>query len=714
MQPLNSNFLVKGSLSTQISLNKEHCDALIGRSRGEAGKSNREIREKYGEANPKKGMEYQAQYDGKKLFEWYMASISGHSITNLFTPDPEREGNKFGSYQKKNANFEGSQMIGVDIDHSNVKDVIAFCEALPEYAKPSYAYSTFSHLEEGKGVRFRMMYALETLVKNPYIYKFVAGKLNKIVVEAAKEAGYEVEIDECNLRCAQYFNGTNINSVFLENKPVHKYYGKIYSLEDLGADNLEELVEFLRDNAEYKTKNKARTAEIEYLLQLITGESKASNLKEFFIENQDKVELPDSLKVELITKEISKKHQVILNDWDSYDYKGFQKGSFWRDELKKTKYIFRVEKDAWINDSYQFIDDDYFALFCYGKNNTQKDGQKRRIGIYQRMCLRRVIKPNITIEEMLVNTLIDIMRFYDNSDKILNSKFILKNIFNCFNEDLEDILEREAETIEYLKKNTRPKKGVIFKCREKFNKATIWQILDNFYNEELSLAENLELINNEHNYKIGKSSLYNYAQEKGIELNSTMSKTLIIDFIDLGKSANKNYKEFREAGFKCDRKVFLEYYKEKKENRVTPEVKKPRKQYTKKGKEIKLETPVEAPALNAWGNVPFNSSQSYFQEVEETKVEPTPAIDCSTFGVGFGVSANKENIKEETPVIIGSPFNFETPKLEVPGMASLWGTSKRENLENENKEVEEIKEEKPKKEVFGTMGFSFSLPSFGL
>ena len=193
------------------------------------------------------------------------------------------------------------------------------------------------------------------------------------------------------------------------------------------------------------------------------------------------------------------------------------------------------------------------------------------------MCLRRVINPNITAMEFVVNTIIDIVRFYDNSDKVLNSDFIKRNVLNCLELTIEEIEDRFKGSLSSLRRTTKPKKGIIYKDRKAHSKETTYEILDRYYDKELDVKENCEKINKEYNYPISERTLYNYIKERGIKVdNSKLTDEELISMLDLSLTPIENYKIIKEKGYKIRKDRLYKIYKsvknEKKieeENEVT-------------------------------------------------------------------------------------------------------------------------------------------------
>lgn len=538
---INNEYKFKVSLSKDAYVDKVISGAMIGTTKDE---TNKEIRKQYGfKAN--QGIGYiETEVTTKELYE---ALISGKVMCHLFNPTKVRKDGTFGSSEKKDDNFVGSYVIGVDIDDTQFESMEAFIDALS--IKPTFGYTTYSN--GIKGVRFRLIYVFSELATNKYEFRYNAWKLYQIIETDTHE---EIS-DKCGLKCSQYFNGTNKSNKDLI---FSSYFsGIIYDYEELGG-SLEDYYNFANNYFYFKTKTKEVKESREIIL---------NNLNSLFNSTisttiNDEMENPTSEVEVEINDEISdepKYDERILNDWDRLDFEEFRRLRDWENYRRNTKYYYRVEKDEWINGTYQFVDDNYFSLFW--NVNRVKDGSKRRKGLFQRMCLRRVINPEITAMELAVNTIIDIIRFYDNSDNVLNSDFIKRNVDTCLELSLEEIKEKFKREINYLKAETKPKKGIIYFSKKVHTKETTYLILDDIYNNELSVTDNLENINLM-GYSIHKSTVYEYLKNRELKTDNTkLSNSELLIYTDFSKSAKENFSIIKSMGFKLDNKRYNKLYK---------------------------------------------------------------------------------------------------------------------------------------------------------
>ena len=465
----------------------------------------------------------------------------GHSFCNLFRFEENKkyayynkEGEKFLSFPfyqkdsktatkgalkldfKRDEYFSGSQVVFIDIDYTKYTDIEEYINKLT--FKPSCIYMSYSDGKEKNGVvsrRFHLVYIFDKILDKDEI-KLCSSTLSEALV---KDTGEELE-DKCGEKISQYMNGC------FGNKENYKTYS-IYSLQDISIY--------------YNNKEEDKTTTLNLILQ--KGE-----IEQIFLFDER-----------------------LLNEWDRLEIEEFKKLNLWENYRRSTKFYYRVDNEEWINDKIQKVDENYFKLYW----NTHKifDGSKRRKGLYERMCLRRLINPQITAMELVVNTMIDIMMFYDNSDKVLNSEFIKRNIKNCLEMTIDDIEDKYRGTLEYLRNTTKPKKGFIYKDKESHSKETTYQFLDDNYNRNLDIKENLKFINEVVGYRVSIRTLYNYLKERGIKNDSSkLTNEEVRDLLDYSESAYENYKNLKQKGYKIKKdRVYQLYnlYNNKEEDKTT-------------------------------------------------------------------------------------------------------------------------------------------------
>lgn len=541
----DSNYLFNVSLSNESYFNKEISGAMIGTTKDE---NNRKIRKQYGyRAN--KGIGYkEVTVNAETLLN---SLINGNVFCHLFNPQQVRKDGTFGSSQKKDENFKGSYCIGVDIDETGYKSISDYIEQL-EY-KPTFYYSSYSNKADKP--KFRMVYVFNELITGKYFFRYCAWQLN---MQIENDTDEEIT-DDCNLRCSQYFNGTNIN-----NSDLVVEYGitnNIYSFNDFGITETG-YINFLSNDCFYKSKSKERNLEISYIINnyysISSNNFNYSFSSTTYYNDCGKFEQSDSTGYDEInevtlsesTKRAYEYSTTLVNDMSRLSYDEFMKYN-----RHKYKYFYRVEKEDWIDNLYQFVDANYFALYYNVK--TVKDGSKRRKKVFERMCLRRVINPYVDIDTIIFNAYEDIARYFDNSDGVLNTEYITTNAVRCFSLSIDDIIEMYSDNIEYLKSKA-PKSGIILKRnsgtlaeRNTYLKSIRYKIIDDYYNSDLTVEENKVFITN-NVFSVSDDTLYRYCKDRGIKTNQARinKDDEILGLYDFNLSLRKNLENLKNRGYK--------------------------------------------------------------------------------------------------------------------------------------------------------------------
>lgn len=240
-----------------------------------------------------------------------------------------------------------------------------------------------------------------------------------------------------------------------------------------------------------------------------------------------RLDFPDSLpEVEVVmpekpTKE--KKPEVefdsqLLHDMGTMDYETFMHYYSW-----KYRYIYKTQKDEWIDGLYQLTDDSYIQLWWV--RERIKDGHHRRRTLSKFACLRRLMEPDIDQDTLLFNMFVDLHRFIDNSDGIITIETLkrrVKSVVKMSQEELEDYCDYE---IGYWKEH-RPKfiyhPSAFNKTQRMTGKITTairYSEIDEKYDRSKSVKENAEALD------IPVRSLYRYCHERGIDTKPGKGKT---------------------------------------------------------------------------------------------------------------------------------------------------------------------------------------------
>ena len=470
--------------------------------------------------------------EGKKY--WYTNSKKQHFLAYPhYTRDSKtatKDGLKIDF--KRDDYFSGSQVIFIDIDYTSYTDINTYISKLT--FKPTCVYMSYSDNKEKHSVvsrRFHLVYVFDKILTTEF------GVVSHILSTALELDTKEPLEDKCGENMSQYMNGC------FGNKENYSTY-TIYSIEDI----IEYRNNILFNNIEY-SDDKDTTINLE-------------------MENKDatkiNVQIQDTVEESIFDEELLKLFDTYHN---GNDYERFLKTRKWEILRQNTKYYYRVEKENWINDIYQQVDENYFKLFWYV--HAVKDGSKRRKGLYQRMCLRRVINPTISVEELVVNTIIDIIRFYDNEDGVLNSEFIRRNIESCLELTVDEIEESFSGELKYLRKTSKPKKGIIYKSKKAHSKITTFEILDSYYDVNLSVKENLVNLNDVYGFIVKKSTIYDYLKDRGIKTdNRTLTDEEVYSLLDISKSISFNVEYIKSLGYKISKDRISKLLKSVKDNSI--------------------------------------------------------------------------------------------------------------------------------------------------
>lgn len=286
---------------------------------------------------------------------------TGYCVAHCFRTNNE----VFTQSEKTNDNFEYTQMIGVDIDDCET-DMGTFIKRLEK--KPTFAYTTFSN--GVKGNRFRMIYLFNQKIDSIPLYKAVYNWITE---------GLNIN-DNCMRSVSQQMFGTNFTA---------KWYNS-----DIWYD--------------------------------------IPTFDESIITNQSvKIKVSNEIKVsERVSSQISKS---FINDMDCMASMDF---------ISKYRncYPYFTETELQYKNGYAVIDNNYYVVRrmwynqIYETNDgtvtvnevrKYKDGNKRRIRMYNTARILRNIKNDITAEHLAYILYCEREYYYDNSDNILSNERLL-------------------------------------------------------------------------------------------------------------------------------------------------------------------------------------------------------------------------------------------------------------------------------------------------
>lgn len=369
--------------------------------------------------------------------------------------------------------FRGSYSVFIDIDYTRYSTLQEYIDVLK--MKPSFSYCTYSDKINGTR-KFRLFYLFDRMLDE---VEFT--KASKSITDMVERSTGEKMIDDCGTRPSQYFNGTT------NKDETYKSY-LVYSYSDFVQDNW---------------------------LDTVISELESESIKNDEEKPIDPVD--DGIDLNLVS------------DMERLSYEEFM--HFFS---KRFKYFWRKDNGNWIDGKVQFVDDEYFSL--YYNVDRIPDGMCRRKKLFQRMCLRRVMRPESTPNEILFNAYVDLNRYFDNSVDEITIDCLVRNVQSCFRFSIDEIKSKYFKTIETAKEKTAPKKGVIYNGKHSIKEGN-QMLISQYFDDTLSVKENLEILHS-NGVKVGRQSLYNYISEKQIKTKPTDSE--LMDMIDPSLSIRDN------------------------------------------------------------------------------------------------------------------------------------------------------------------------------
>lgn len=413
---------------------------------------------------------------------------------------------------KRDEFFKGSQIVSIDIDDTQYTNVEDYIEQLTFI--PTFAYTSYSDSPEKR--KFRLCYVLDSPLNSIEEYKEVANTIHY----TAEQDTQEPISDKCGEKASQYFNGTNLNA----GAELYKYY-------------------VVYDRADFPTIEQEQEDEDKYAK--VKCEFDKDTVKAMETQTYQKFMHRHSLRYQYF-------YQTQIN---------------WKDGEK-----------------WRAVDDSFVSL-CYrwrgtGEIEKYKDGEHRRRKLKTYACLRRLIKPSTTPTELLFNLYVDRERFFDNSDAALTIEVLKTKVNAAFSMEIDEIKQRYSVVLEknrrkvvlnptFIKDNQHLKKlgvgenlqAIVRKAVKEVNYAAI----DEFYNSELSVSENLKNLQ-DNGVKVGRATLYRYCADRGIKV--CYSDSEIIAMLNANDSVRNNLKTLKNNGVKIGIGRVAKLLKQIKEGKV--------------------------------------------------------------------------------------------------------------------------------------------------
>ena len=159
------------------------------------------------------------------------------------------------------------------------------------------------------------------------------------------------------------------------------------------------------------------------------------------------------------------------------------------------------------------------------------------------MCLRRVLNPEATPNEILFNAYMDLHKFIDNTEDVITIQDLVRNVKSCFKFEVSEIIEKFDGLIKLAKEHTQPKNGKIYKNKTVIKSANQLEI-SLYYNPSLTPKQNYELLK-QNGVNVSLMTIYRYLKDNGINTKPTDEE--IYNMLDLNLSLRENEKQLLDS-----------------------------------------------------------------------------------------------------------------------------------------------------------------------
>ena len=317
---------------------------------------------------------------------------------------------------KRNDYYRGAQAIFVDIDKTAYTSYTKFIDKLK--FKPTIAYYTYSDMQEDNGRRFRLVYVLDRVYDQIDIRSmamFITAQIEKDTEEVME--------DKCGNKPAQYFNGAYHTSLYMRAHNIYSIYDFAHQSIDTIKDNIASL---MPDDDELSINDD------------LEDEDEDSKDGSDIIINNPKNNAQEA------TKSSISDPLAVVDERMIYDLKNMTYNSFmWRygNDVQNYRIYFRTQYEWEENQKYRVLkpEDPYLKLTYH--HYRIEDTHKRRTIMYRRMCERIIMKPDVTINEIIYNAVYDMHYIIETAAEKEKGKDIpFRNM-----EDIAEFIVRKAK-----------------------------------------------------------------------------------------------------------------------------------------------------------------------------------------------------------------------------------------------------------------------------
>ena len=398
--------------------------------------------------------------------------------------------------------WDGSYCMFADIDNTKANSIEEYCSYIPNDILPTFGF--YSPSDKPDARRFKLVWVFDYPISDAEWWKEISKYIHNGLnsIEPMK--------DNC---------GTTITQMSYGNKGGSGvYYGNTYDPYTKFID----LFHFLRTDEEKEAIKKRKKPD------------------DIHIEDFTIIEL----KKELPYREVNLKYDEWI--WRSEDR------IYWNEGFSEYGITLGLCKTG------------YCELYNNWGNKIT-DGNKRRKKLYERMCLRRILKPEAGPDEILLNAYRDREEFIDNSDGVVSVDNLIRNVRTAFTYTIDELITIFGPTIEKLK-GLYAKRVYVYKSGKKAPKLTqskrnqleelyIRYLISCIYDPKLSDKENIENFNkameeNDFKFRIkDRKLLWKYREVN--EINNKYDRdAFILDKHKEGLSLSQIIDELMDNGFK--------------------------------------------------------------------------------------------------------------------------------------------------------------------
>lgn len=376
------------------------------------------------------------------------------------------------------------------------------------------------------------------------------------------------DIDDSDLEFSDYINTISIKPSFAYTTFNHNVKGKRYRLLYLLSKPISNQTEFeslyygIMEilNHETKTINKDNCGH--KIERLFNGNSKKDILEYISFYVYDLEDLPKGEKQESVKK--ARRTKAKVKEESEY-FKMFQELSF-TDFLIKYKPYFNIIQNSNIDynkDGFALLDESYIEIkriWENGKIHKKGIDEDRKKYLYNVLQLKKLIKPSISMDELLFNAAHEMYYYINNSDKKISKDYIIDLVNSVFNSESKIKAFQNKKKFKVDKDFCDHNNITANQYKNKVKQMINYNKIDEWYNTELTPYQNYKFAV-ENNIKVSRSTLNRYSKERGYTEENRNKKTEIKEWYDSNISVNDNYQIAMDNDIKISLRALYDYCK---------------------------------------------------------------------------------------------------------------------------------------------------------